>query len=208
MMEHRHLRALRGAITASFATFVALMSHIAAGADVPGALGIIVPLAIALPVCTLLAGRKLSLLGLSASVVVSQLLFHALFMFGTATLTIQSGHAHHGAPIAAETVAQGSGAVHDHSHFLFADSPAMMLAHALAAAVTVAGLFYGEVALRAILRIGRRVMGFARAALVLVPVPEKPDALSIPIVTEQPREPAAKELLPVHAYRGPPRSIA
>ncbi|HIY65019.1 MAG TPA: hypothetical protein H9830_01920 [Candidatus Agrococcus pullicola] len=204
MLEHRHSRALRGATTASFATFVALMSHIAAGADVPGPLGIVVPLAIALPICTIVAGRRLSLLGISVSVAISQLLFHALFIFGTVPFALQSGHAHHSMP---ETAMHGAAAAHEHAHFLFADSPAMMIAHAVAAAITALGLYRGEIALAAILRTGRSALGFARAVLVLVPVPEKPDAPSVPIVTRQRRESATTVLLPVHAYRGPPRSI-
>ena len=178
----------------------------------PGPLGIVVPLAIALPICTIVAGRRLSLLGISVSVAISQLLFHALFIFGTVPFALQSGHAHHSMPETAmhgerECLDVAAAAAHEHAHFLFADSPAMMIAHAVAAAITALGLYRGEIALAAILRTGRSALGFARAVLVLVPVPEKPDAPSVPIVTRQRRESATTVLLPVHAYRGPPRSI-
>ena len=45
--------------------------------------GIVAPWILALAVCTLLAGRALSLVRLASSVVVSQLLFHTLFVMGS-----------------------------------------------------------------------------------------------------------------------------
>lgn len=202
MLEKRHAKALRGATTASFATFVALVSHVAAGAHVPGLLGIIVPLALALPVCVAISGRKLSLLALSASVAVSQALFHALFIFGTTGFAVPAGHAHHTAePIALPVAGEGS------AHLLLAAGPAMLAAHAAAAVVTVAMLYRGELAVRGLLLAGRRMLGLHRAVLVLLPAPEKPAAASIPAVTLVPRASNARELLPVHAYRGPPNAF-
>lgn len=205
MLESRHMKALRGATTASIAMFVALMSHVAAGAEVPGPLGIIVPLALALPVCVAISGRRLSLPALSASVAISQLFFHALFIFGTVGFTLHGTHAHavHGQPALLQS-GQGSA----HAHLLFEASPAMLFAHAAAAVVTIAALYRGELALRALLRLGRRMLGLRTALLVLVPAPEKPAAASIPAVTAVPRVSRVRLLLPTHAYRGPPLVLA
>src|SRR5699024_8570924 len=75
----RHTRLLRGAAAGAFATFVALFSHVAGGGQAPTPLGVGVPLLLAVFVCVVLAGRKLSLVRLSASVGVSQTAFHWIF---------------------------------------------------------------------------------------------------------------------------------
>lgn len=96
-------RLVRGASSASVATFVALLSHVAGGGQAPGLLGIAVPWILSLMVCTLLAGRTLSLLRLSFAVAGSQLLFHALFVLGTVSArasAVTGGHLHDHAAMA------------------------------------------------------------------------------------------------------------
>ncbi|WP_454117996.1 hypothetical protein [Microbacterium lacticum] len=85
MCRSRTPRVARGAVVASVATFTALLSHVVAGGAVPGPLGILAPWLLALMASTLLAGRTLSLVRLGASVLVSQALFHTLFVMGAAT---------------------------------------------------------------------------------------------------------------------------
>lgn len=141
----RGARALRGGLAASSATFVALMSHIAGGGEMPGLLGIVVPLVLSLPVCMAWSGR-LSLAGLSASVVASQLFFHVLFSLGT--------------PAESQMVSAGSGAHAGHEGMVMPPTPAagqavemapadltMWLSHGLAAVVTIAVLYRGELLL-------------------------------------------------------------
>lgn len=141
----RGARALRGGLAASSATFVALMSHIAGGGEMPGLLGIVVPLVLSLPVCMAWSGR-LSLAGLSASVVASQLFFHVLFMLGT--------------PAAARPVSAGAGVHAGHEGMMMPPTPTagqavemapadltMWLSHGLAAVVTIAVLYRGELML-------------------------------------------------------------
>ena len=79
MSRSRATRVIRASVAASIATFVALFSHVAAGGAMPQWLGIAVPWVLSLAVCTVLVGRALSLVRLSAAVLVSQLLFHLLF---------------------------------------------------------------------------------------------------------------------------------
>lgn len=136
----RASRVLRAALAASIATFAALLSHVVAGGELPGALGVAVPWVLSLAVCTALAGRRLSLLRLSLAVPLSQLLFHALFAVGAGGPPAAGPHAHH-APFAFDAAA------------LAPAEPAMWLGHALATALTVALVHRGErtlVALRAL----------------------------------------------------------
>lgn len=141
----RGARALRGGLAAVSATFVALMSHVAGGGEMPGLLGVVVPLVLSLPVCMAWSGR-LSLAGLSASVVASQLFFHVLFTVGT--------------PADSQLVSAGSGAHAGHEGMMMPPTPAagqavemapadltMWLSHGLAAVVTIVVLYRGELML-------------------------------------------------------------
>lgn len=130
----RGARVARGGVAASIATFVALLSHVTGGGAVPGWIGIVVPLALSFVACTVLAGRRLSAWRLSAAVVVSQLLFHALFVLGSYDLGA-AGHVH-GAVVPA-LAADPVGAA-------LAPDATMWLWHALAAAVTSLALHRAE----------------------------------------------------------------
>lgn len=143
----RGVRALRGALAALSATFVALMSHVAGGGQLPDVLGIVVPLVLSMPVCMAWSGR-LSLFGLSASVMASQLFFHLLFMLGTpagsGAASSGSGlHAGHHGMVAPVASAQAVGHVAEPAH---ADA-AMWTWHAVAAVVTIVVLYRGELML-------------------------------------------------------------
>lgn len=140
----RGARALRGGLAASSATFVALMSHIAGGGEVPGLLGVVVPLVLSLPVCMAWSGR-LSLAGLSASVVASQLFFHALFMLGTPAQD-RPASAASGAHAGHEGMMMPTPAAGQATEMAPAD-PTMWLSHGLAAVVTIAVLYRGELML-------------------------------------------------------------
>lgn len=141
----RGARALRGGLAAASATFVALMSHIAGGGEMPGLLGVVVPLVLSLPVCMAWSGR-LSLAGLSASVVASQLFFHVLFMLGTPAqdrpASAASGaHAGHEGMMMPPTPAAGQTTEMAHA------DATMWLSHGLAAVVTIVVLYRGELML-------------------------------------------------------------
>ncbi|AMB60017.1 hypothetical protein [Microterricola viridarii] len=148
MRNPRASRALRGAVAAAFSTFVALLSHLAGGGETPGAWGIITPLVLSTLLCVFLSGQRLSLPRLSASVAISQLLFHALFVLGTTTAAAAqlSAHAGHAGSAADQLLAapgmvgaQAAGVEHLHG--------GMWLAHAAAALLTIAALHRGETVL-------------------------------------------------------------
>lgn len=141
MRPSRRIPLLRGFAASSIATFVALASHVWVSGTMPGPLGVLVPWMLSLMVCTLLSGRRLSIVRLSASVIVSQLLFHALFVLGSFT-------------------PKGGFTPHDHAAMVLSFDGAvipipgdagMWGAHACAAVMTIVALHRGESLIRALL---------------------------------------------------------
>ena len=102
----------------------------------PGALGILVPWVFSFMISVLLAGRSLSLVRLGISVVVSQFLFHLLFVLGTITPSGVTIPHVHGAPLVLPAASGIPEAV-------TADA-SMWLGHGLAALLTVLALYRGE----------------------------------------------------------------
>lgn len=171
MRRSRAPRVARGAVAASIATFAALLSHVVAGGEVPGWIGIAAPWILALAVCTLLAGRTLSLVRLSVSVVVSQLLFHTLFVMGAPSApsaSTSTGHDH-----AAMTLLPAASST---SVAAWCADPAMWGAHAAAAAATIAVLYRAERAVRMLLFLAAQVRAWARRVAARC-VPTVPAAL-------------------------------
>lgn len=125
-----------------FATVVALVSHVLAGGQVHGLLGVMLPLSISIMVCTLLSGRRFSLFRLSIAVAFSQFFFHGLFSMGpgqpgSMAMLTSTGHDHlmHGTVIAASGNAVAGHGTHDGS---------MMFAHIVAAIGTILVLHRSE----------------------------------------------------------------
>jgi hypothetical protein len=148
MRRSRAGRAGRGVAAAVVATLAASVSHsIADGAPAP-AIGVLLALLIATPVCIALAGRRFSWWRLALAVAASQFAFHALLLVGVGTdpsVAFAPAGAHvHGV----EALAAGApGVVHDHAGL------AMWVGHAIAAAVTVLAFGKGEQALRRLLEL-------------------------------------------------------
>ncbi|WP_430591898.1 hypothetical protein [Humidisolicoccus flavus] len=200
-MEHgRGTQALRGATAAVFATFVALISHVLGGGAVPGVLGLVVPLLIALPICLAVA-KKASLLRLSVAVGASQFLFHTLFIFGAATPgAIAPTQGHSGHTVTPDMLA-GSALPEMVAHG--AHGPLMWLAHAIAAIITTAALHRADALLESLASLVR----FIAHALMprIVSVRAATPVAASPITETQPRVSAgAREYTP-QQLRGPPR---
>lgn len=143
------LRVVRGSAAATLSTFVALLCHVAAGGRIPTLVGIAVPLVLSLAVCTVLAGRRTSAARLAASVVVSQFLFHVLFVLGAPTGISATGAATDGSAHM-HSVVLTSTTLHTHS-----GGQTMWWAHAVAAMVTILALHRGESTMRRLAEIGR-----------------------------------------------------
>lgn len=206
MRSSRPSRVARGAVVASVATFTALLSHVVAGGDVPGWVGIAAPWILALTVSTLLAGRALSPLRLGMSVVASQLLFHALFVMGSpsapGSASTAPAHHHHATATTIPTPAASSVTT-----ALCAD-PAMWFGHAIAAALTIAFLFHAERTARGLLALGIRIHAWVHRIITrgVAPVFPARAAANTPDAPGWIVRPAAH--LSAHRRRGPPLSIA
>jgi hypothetical protein len=171
-MTSRTARTVRGLLTAAFAVFVAAFSHVAAGGQTPGTVGVVLALAFASLASIALAGKSLSGTRLTVSVLFSQLVLHGLFGVGSAGGAIVAGHtSHHGVTITLDTVnsvstsavAAGSGmsaAMHAGGW--------MWLAHACAAIVTIIALRFGEKAFWGLVEQARN--GFVSVLISLQPV--------------------------------------
>lgn len=168
-MASRGIRLARGWSGAAAATLAAALSHSVAGGGIPSLSVIVLSLALSGLVCTLLAGRVLSLWRLAAAVALSQAVFHWLFSAGTASSTMaapraQMGHAGHLMDTRElDAVTAMVPTVMDH------DSALMWLGHALAAVATIAVLRHGEVAAVRLLQALR--LRLVRLIPLFAPVP-------------------------------------
>lgn len=194
MRRSRAPQILRGLVAASFATFVALFSHVTAGGAPPSILGIAAPLLLSFAACALLAGRRLSLVRLTISVGVSQFLFHSLFGLGVPA-ALPTGHAHHTADTIATLAAPVSHAAHS--------GASMWVAHLIAGAITIAALYFAESILTALAEARRFVVRRFAAALTL-PVVVRP-AAPRPASVIASTAPTKLSVFPATlAHRGPP----
>ncbi|UNK71020.1 hypothetical protein [Microbacterium sp. H1-D42] len=173
MRPSRRIPLLRGFVGATIATFVALVSHIVVGGAMPGMLGVAVPWVLSLMISTLLAGRRLSVVRLSAAVVLSQGLFHVLFVLGS--FSPRGGfapHVHGNAPMIL-----GNGTELLPGAGLIPEDAGMWIAHATAAVLTIVALHRGERIVRALASVASDVALWLRRA-VLVAVLVRPSAPS------------------------------
>ena len=168
----------------------------------PTWLGLVVPLVLSLMICTVLAGRRLSLARTSASVLLSQALFHVLFVLGAGNvmMTASSGHDHgammHSAVISADATAA-----------LYGDTT-MWVGHALAAVVTIVALRRGERSLVALRDTARSLVRWVcrRIALVTVAVVPHP-LLPSAAVASAVSVPPLRVVLRRAPRRGPPAFV-
>lgn len=194
--EMRSRKARRGSAAAIAATFLALTSHILGGGSMPTFLGLAVPLALPTLVCVLLAGRRLSLTRLSASVFVSQGLFHGLFTVFTPMHTmgptsaadrqamLHSGMQHSSGTASGTAMSGGAGmgsmpGMDDPSAMLHAHaSPQMTTMHIIAAFVTIALIYWAEALPTKLAEFVRLVLGSIVPALCrLRALPTRPRAV-------------------------------
>lgn len=170
---------VRGTSAAMIATFASLLSHVVAGGDMPGILGITTPLVLSLMVCVLLAGRQLSLGRLSLSVIASQTLFHTLFVLGTPSsgsplqAGASTGH-QHGA-IALPPVTPN-----EQIFSLVQGDASMWASHVVGAGVTIFFLYRGEGAVHSLRALAEQLLSWAqcrRVAPLLQPATQAPARL-------------------------------
>ncbi|WP_407358803.1 hypothetical protein LTA6_000991 [Microbacterium sp. LTA6] len=200
MTPSRMPAVLRGFSAASLATFAALAGHVTGGGQMPGPLGIVVPWIFSFMVCVLLAGRKLSVIRLSISVAISQLLFHVLFVLGTIEPSGTAvGHVH-GAPI---VLPAGAGM----TEAVVADGT-MWFGHLLAAIATVAIAHRGERMLLALRELAvQAVLWVRRRVDAVLGSPELLDVRDLGLALDNTR-PLESRILATLRGRAPPAAHA
>lgn len=186
-MTSRWARVARGHGAAGFATLIAALSHTVVGGSAPSAFALATTVMIGGAICTLLAGRSLTLWRLVLSVAASQALFHGLFSsLGT---PLVAPHAH------ALELATDAGALHPHTG-------AMWLAHLAAGLLTIAMIRHAESTVRRLARATR--LSFAR---VLALTAAAPSAIARPVLSTAHRPftgHASTTVLSGMRHRGPP----
>jgi hypothetical protein len=146
----RQLRLLRGFAASSVATIIAAVSHTIGGGPAPHPLLVAALSVFLTPIAALLVGRRLSLPRLAMTVLLSQSVFHVLFVALNAT--------------AAPGAAAATSAGHQHALVLaplgegVAPDAGMLAAHVVAGILTVALLWRGESLLRAVARWARAIL--------------------------------------------------
>ena len=189
-MTTRWARFVRGWVTAGFAVFVAAFAHVAAGGHAPDWLAVAVSLAFAGILCVPLAGKTLSLTRLTISVAGAQAVFHTLFaLSGGQGGAITSGH--HG------TVTFTATQLAEHGSD---GAQPMVLAHVIAAVITIAALRFAETAFWGIVALAKAGMPRLRVpTLVPFAAPAPAPAPERDLVPTRLRELAASV-----SRRGPP----
>ncbi len=169
--EGRRARAARGALAAAIAIATAATAHTLAGDGAPPVWLLLAVTALAAPLAVWLTGRALSTWRTAAIVILSQTLLHAAFAaVGTGARAMDAvvpnaslGHAHAvtgvapTAPAMSHAGATATGLAPALHGLHVADAP-MLVAHALAAAVTIVLLVHGERLARALGRGIRRLL--------------------------------------------------
>lgn len=157
-------RFARGWLTAGASTTVAAFSHVAGGGMQPGLLGVVLALAVAVPVSIALAGVHLSTVRLAIAVALSQVAFHLLFSLGASGDGGASASGGHHTALVVSAVADGA-ASGGAAPAMVMGGPVMWLAHGLAAVVTIVALRRGEGAAWGLVRLA--VRGLAAARLLI-----------------------------------------
>lgn len=203
MRQSRLRRLARGSAAASIATFAALVSHVAAGGALPSLIGIAVPLVLSVTVCVLLAGRRLSLTRLAIAVLISQTMFHVLFVLGASRAVMETtpGHDHAAMLAGVLTVSSGGSSA-------LIGGIGMWLGHAAAAVVTTAAIHRGERTLSAGVALITGVSAWLRARLrvftATLPAPAVAPRVRAPRVIAPVIVPAPVRVL---RHRGPPALV-
>lgn len=190
------MQTARGIVAALVATFVALFSHSIADGTAPSRVGILLAVAFAVPTCIVLAGKRMSRIRLTVSVLSSQFAFHAAMLLGNpeTSTSAASGPTHHQrAPV---PVLDLTSTVDHSSH----DS-SMWAAHLLAALVTILALRQGERAFWSI--VGRRRFESVWAILAVTVRPVDDIGMPAPAPFSSRTRPRLVTLSPLR-HRGPP----
>ncbi|NQX25995.1 hypothetical protein HQQ81_01340 [Microbacteriaceae bacterium VKM Ac-2854] len=200
-MHTRWARFARGWLAAAAATVTAAASHTLGGAEAPAPAAIALALAFSGVLCVFLSGKRLSLPRLAASVLLSQLGYHLLFLLapGGVSVTASGDAAMHQHGAAQTLMLSTDTGMHTRSH-----GAGMYVAHVVAAVLTVLALRFGERAFWTLGDLARAlvVRVVLRAFAAPAPITRPCSIRAFPrIAVPHPLE----TVLSVLRHRGPPR---
>ncbi|QNA92407.1 MULTISPECIES: hypothetical protein [unclassified Microbacterium] len=193
-MNARQLRLVRAAVVSTVATLLAAVSHTLGGGAAPHPLLILAVATLLTPLSAVLVGLRRSRVRVAVAVVLSQTVFHVLFQglgspTGASTRTTV-GHTH-----VIDLTALGS------TEAASAPGATMLLAHAVAAALTVLLVWRGETTVRAV---ARWVEAVFRRAVAAAPA-EHPRPPRLRSVLLRPLDTAVSATV---RRRGPPALVS
>jgi hypothetical protein len=205
-MHTRWARFARGWLAAVAATVTAAASHTLGGAEAPAPAAIALALAFSGILCVFLAGKRLSLPRLAASVLLSQLGYHLLFLLapGGVSVTASGDAAMHQHVAAQNRMTQTLMLSTDPGMQAHGHGAGMYVAHVIAAILTVLALRFGE---RAFWTLGDLALALVvrvvlRASAAAAPITRPRSIRAFPrIAVPHPLE----TVLSVLRHRGPPR---
>lgn len=207
-MSSRGARVVRGFAAAGVATLVAALFHMAGGGQAPSALALTLSLVFSSLASIVLVGRRVALWRVTLSVAVSQFLFHALFTLSPSASFSgmpMGGHLHAGMHL---TLVPGAGtapAAMTAGPTFLGEDVWMWLAHAAAAALTIAVLLRGERTLLAVARFTFfRLRRFVDRVAAVAPALGR---VSTPIDTVPATLHGVESLIGALRHRGPPRAV-
>ncbi|WP_426625629.1 hypothetical protein ACPPVW_06110 [Leifsonia sp. McL0607] len=207
-MSSRGARVARGFAAAGVATLVAALFHMVGGGQAPSALALTLSLVFSSLGSIALVGKRVAVWRLTLSVLVSQLLFHALFTLSpSATFSGMpaDGHLHAGMHL---TMVAGSASASAMAMpaMIVGESPWMLLSHGAAALLTIVVLLHGERTLVAVARFAFFVLG--RVVDRVAAVQAEPLLRLTTSVADAPRALSRLDtVLDGRRRRGPPPSL-
>lgn len=208
-MSSRGARVVRGFAAAGVATLVAALFHMAGGGEAPSAVALTLSVVFSSLASIVLVGRRVALWRVTLSVAVSQFLFHALFTLSPSASFSgmpMGGHLHAGMHL---TLVPGAAAATDAvtaGPTFLGEDVWMWLAHAAAAALTIAALLRGERTLVAVARFTFfRLRRFVDRVAAVTPV--APVRVATPIDTVPATLHGVEALIGALRHRGPPPTV-
>ena len=131
-MNLRAVRLVRAAVVTATAVALTSTVHIAAGGAAPGLTGLATAFVLGTVLGTaLLSGRRMTIIRTAVTIAGGQVVFHAVFTWGTAPTDQAASHAH-GVPISLATDQVDAALAHD--------ATSMLLAHVVAGLLSLAVL--------------------------------------------------------------------
>ena len=152
-MTARPLRVVRGGAATAIAVLLAAVSHTYGGGAAPAPLLLVAVALLAWPFATLLAARRLGLVGVAVASVAAQALLHVAFAVTAGSTPMGCGHLH-------DTIVLTGGSS---LPVALPDTP-MLVCHGIAVVVAILAIGFGERMLRAI---ARWVTAHARRAIAV-----------------------------------------